>query len=92
VDFARRVAARYLEASAYFAVGDEVLFGKYKNKHGRIVRFFRDEKGNPSIEIEPIPKGRKKNKIMTLFKIWHADPEKRVLTARVLTRFLDRLR
>lgn len=76
-DRAQRIAARHLVATGYFSVGDPILFGKYKNKKGIIVRLFKDEKGNPAVEIEPVPKGRKKNRILTLFKIWHADPEKR---------------
>lgn len=74
---ATRVAAMHLVASGYFNVGDPILYGKYKNKKGVIVRLFKDEKGNPAVEIEPVPKGRKQNKVITLFKIWHADPEKR---------------
>lgn len=62
-------------ASGYFNVGDLILYGKYKNKKGRVVRMWTDEKGHPTIEIEPIPKGRKKNKTMGLFKIWHAPEE-----------------
>ena len=39
--------------------------------------FGRTDKGNPTAEIEPIPKGRKKNKVIQLFRFWHADLEKR---------------
>lgn len=70
-----RVAAR--KVASFFEVGDVVLYGKYKNHRGKIVRMFLDEKGNPAIEVEPIPKGRKKNKVMGLFKIWHL-PERRL--------------
>ena len=58
----------------FFQVGDLVLTGKYKNGHGKIVGFSADGKGNPTVEIEPIPKGRKKNRVMGLFKIWHDPP------------------
>lgn len=71
------VQATAERAAAYFGVGDHILYGKYKNKKGKIVGFGKDEKGNPTVEIEPVPKGRKQNKTMTVFKIWHADPEKR---------------
>lgn len=74
---ATRVAAKHLVAAGYFNPGDPILFGKYKNKKGIIKRLFKDEKGNPAVEIEPVPKGRKKNKVLTLFKIWHEDPAKR---------------
>ena len=72
---AHRIAHRHLQAS-YFNVGDIILFGKWKNKKGRIVAFGQDLHGNPTVEIEPIPKGRKENKVFGLFKIWHvpADP------------------
>jgi hypothetical protein len=73
MSIAERVAARVILAS-YFEVGDIVYFGKYKNKKGKIVRLFLDEKGHPSVEIQPIPQGRKKNKVFGLFKIWHAPP------------------
>jgi len=75
---AHRVAARYLAAS-YFSVGDLVLYGKYKNKKGKVVAFGKDKWGNPTIEIEPIPKGRKQNKVFGLFKIWRADVKEKAL-------------
>ncbi len=74
---AEKVAALQLVASGYFGVGDFVLFGKYKNKKGIVLRLFKDDRGIPCIEIEPVPKGRKQNKIMGLFNLWHADPLKR---------------
>lgn len=84
-----RVVAR-VKLSGYFSVGDVILFGKYKNKRGVVKRLFIDEKGNPSVEIEPVPKGRKKNKIMGLYKIWKT-PEDRVrdkqAALRVVARF-----
>ncbi len=58
-----------------FAVGDHVLFGKWKNKRGKIVDMYLDDKGHPTIEIEPIPKGRKKIVTMGLYKVWrNEDP------------------
>lgn len=76
-----RVALRYATslrsvsaAKGYFGLNDLILYGKYKNHHGKIVAFGFDPKGNPTIEIEPIPKGRKQNKIMGLFKVWHDPP------------------
>ena len=73
---ASRVALRY---ASYFNVGDVVLIGKYKNGRGRIVNFGQDKWGNPTVEIEPIPKGRKQNKIIGLYKIWRADVKENVL-------------
>lgn len=68
-----RVASRHL--AGYFQQGDLIMYGKYKNKAGRIVRLFEDEKGHPAVEIEPIPKGRKQNKVFGLLKLWKATPE-----------------
>lgn len=62
--------ARRFQA-AFFNVGDIILYGKYKNKKGKIISFGKNDKGQPTVEIEPIPKGRKKNKVMGLFKIWN---------------------
>jgi len=84
---ANRVAS--LHRAGYFSVGDLILFGKYKNKKGKIVGFGRTEKNVPTVIVEPIPKGRKKNKEIGLFKIWHGVPEKRAMTmeARVAHRY-----
>ena len=56
----------------YFKVGDVVLMGKYKSARGVIVGFGVDQWGNPTVEIEPSPKGRRHNKIIGLYKIWLA--------------------
>lgn len=74
----RRVATRFLHA-AYLNRGDIVLYGKYKNHRGKIVGFGKDKWGNPTVEIEPIPKGRKSNKVMGLFKMWRADVKEKAL-------------
>lgn len=68
-----------LAARAYFKIGDVVLMGKYKNKRGVVVGFGQDHWGNPTVEIEPTPKGRKQNKILGLYKIWRADVKEGVL-------------
>jgi hypothetical protein len=62
-----------IRVTAYFKVGDIVLMGKYKNMRGVIVGFGQDKWGNPTVEIEPTPKGRKQNRIIGLYKIWRAD-------------------
>ncbi len=74
---ARRLAFRF--TAAYFDLGSVVLYGKWKNHKGRIVSMGQDKWGNPTIEIEPIPKGRKQNKILGLFKIWRADVKEKAL-------------
>ena len=68
-----REIAQALAKSAYFKLGDVVLMGKYKNKRGTIVGFGEDKWGNPTVEIEPTPKGRKQTKTLGLYKIWRAD-------------------
>ena len=78
---ATRVAARFVLA-AYFEPGAIVLYGKYKNHVGKIVAFGKDQWGNPTVEIEPIPKGRKQNKVMGLFKIWRKDVKDKALAER----------
>ena len=62
-----------LSITTYFKVGDIVLMGKYKSSRGKIVAFGEDKWGNPTVEVEPLPKGRKQNKVIGLFKIWRAD-------------------
>jgi hypothetical protein len=88
----RQVALKY--ATGYFSIGDKVLYGKYKNKVGIVKSFGQDKWGNPTIEIEPFPKGRKQNKIMGLYKIWRADVKEKALkeqmdkvTARVVNAY-----
>jgi hypothetical protein len=66
--------------TTYFKIGDLVLIGKYKSARGKIVAFGQDKWGNPTVEIEPIPKGRKQNKTIGLFKIWRADVKEAALT------------
>lgn len=73
-----RVAARHILAG-YFNIGDVILFGKWKNHKGKIVAWGKDKYGNPTVEIEPIPKGRKQNKIMGLYKFWRADVKEKAL-------------
>jgi hypothetical protein len=61
--------------SGEFDVDDNVLFGKYKNKKGKIKKVFKDDKDHVTIEIEPTPKGRKKNVEMGLYKVWPGEKE-----------------
>jgi hypothetical protein len=61
--------------ATYFRAGDLVYFGKYKNKLAKIISFGLDLKQNPTVTIEPVPKGRKQPKTMGLFKIWKARPK-----------------
>lgn len=73
-----RVAANFLKNAGYFSPGDVVVFGKYKNKKAIIKAISVDQRGVPIVTLEPIPKGRKGDKVLGLFNIWHADLEKRM--------------
>ena len=68
---ARRVARRFTAKTFNLDIGDPVLYGKYKNKKGVIVGFDKDDKGNPLVLVDPVPKGRKQTKVIQLFRIWH---------------------
>ena len=68
-----KVAERFVQAG--FQPGEYVLFGKFKNKRGKVVRLFLDDRGIPYIEIQPVPKGRKQNRIFGLYTIRKMPPE-----------------
>lgn len=74
------------EALPGFRVGDLITYGKFQNKPGKLVRIFTDERGIPMIEIEPVPKGRKKNRVMGLFRVRHVTPPEEKVASRWLTR------
>lgn len=67
---------------SYFNVGDFITYGKYQNHKGRILQFTKDEKGYPAVLVEPVPKGSKHNKVITLFKIRRVDQEKTAMSIR----------
>jgi len=69
---AQRVAQRYIEAG-YLNVGDVILYGKFKNARGRIISFGKNDKGDPTMEVQPIDKDGKakkgKPKTITMLKV-----------------------
>lgn len=71
-DLVTRIASRALAAKDLFEVGDWILYGKYKNKKGKVKSFGKDEKGNITVTVEPHPNesGRKQPKTLQLFRIW----------------------
>ena len=74
IPLSQKVAIRYLEAKGFnLDIGQPIWFGKYKNKAGIIKGFSTDKKGNPTIIVEPSPRGRKKNKTIQLFRVWKRD-------------------
>lgn len=74
----RSIAARFVQA-AYFEIGSIVTYGKYKNHRGKLKSFGKDKWGNPTVTIEPIPKGRKQDKTLGLFRIWRADVKEKAM-------------
>ena len=74
-----RVAKGFMKKQAsYFKAGDPIFFGKYKNKKGIIKGFGKNIKNQSvTVIIEPDPKGRKQEKAISLYNIWHRDIEKR---------------
>ncbi len=62
----------------YIQVGQTVLYGKFKNRPALVKKIFKDDRGVIMIELEPVPKGRKKNRIMSLFSVWKL-PEDRAM-------------
>src|ERR1700743_1919743 len=77
MSLAIKIARRFY--ASYFNVGDLIMYGKYKNKKGILKSFGQDKWGNPTIEVEPVPKGRKQNKVMNLFHVWRADVKENAL-------------
>jgi len=77
--WAARVAAKYARKKEALTLtlneGDQVWYGKYKNKAGVIVGFDKDPKGNPLVLVDPIPKGRKQTKAIQLFRVWFRHEE-----------------
>lgn len=67
---------REVAYAGIFKNGDDVLYGKYKNKKGKIKDVYKDDKDHPTIDIEPSPKGRKKDVTMGLYKVWKGEPKK----------------
>lgn len=80
----------YEKMRNYFDIGDLIVYGKWKNLRGRIVAFGTNDKGFPAIEVEPIPKGRKANKIIELFRIRKAEPAERVAALYMESALLDK--
>lgn len=58
-----------------FKKGDRVLWGKYKNRHGKITNVAMDDKNNVSIDIDSVPKGKKKT--TSLYTVRHDDSEEK---------------
>jgi len=59
--------------SGYLNVGDRIYYGKFKNALARILSFGVNEKGDPTVEAQPINKDgtnkKGKPKTLTLLKV-----------------------
>jgi len=78
-------------SGSYLNVGDVVLYGKFKNAKGRIKSFGKNEKGDPTIEVQPIDSDFKPKKgqpkTLTLLKVRKLP--KKASARRVVARFLQ---
>lgn len=74
-------------------VGTPVVYGKYKNKKGIVKGFKTDSKGDVVVIVEPVPKGRKQDKELKLFKIRPDEDRMRKSHAvhRVVARYLAKV-
>ena len=63
-------------------VGTPIFFGKYLNKKGLIKEFKENEKGDTIIVVEPVPKGRKQDRDLKLFRIRPRSVEKKASRVR----------
>lgn len=79
---AARVAKRYVE-SGYLDIGDLILYGKFKNALGRITGFGTNDKGDPTVTIQPVDKeGNPKKgqpKELVLLKVRKVEEKKEAL-------------
>jgi len=75
---AAQVVKRYIEAG-YLDIGDLILYGKFKNALGRITGFGKNEKGDPTVIIQPVDKeGNPKKsqpKELVMLKVRKVEPE-----------------
>jgi len=66
-EISRRVAAKYLLSS--FQTGDIVFYGRGRDKTAVTIRVWADERGVPFIEVQPIPRGKKHNRVFSLYTV-----------------------
>lgn len=84
------VAVNVIRRAGYLNIGDVVLYGKWKNALARILSFGVNEKGDPTIEAQPVDKDgadkKGKPKTLTLLKVRKVQASP--LAQRVATRYL----
>ena len=88
-----RVAKGFKKRASYFRAGDPIFFGKYKNKKGIIKGFGQNSKNQSvTVIIELDPKGRKQEKAISLYNIWHRDIERRASVDRLAIKYEARVK
>lgn len=77
-------------AAGYLNVGDLIFYGKFKNALARVISFGVNEKGDPTVEAQPVNKdgSDKKGKPKTLVLLKVRKVKKAALSERVASRFL----
>lgn len=77
---ASKVALRSLNGG-YLNIGDLILYGKFKNARGRITGFGKNDKGDPTVLIQPVDKdGNAKKgqpKELVMLKVRKIQPSKK---------------
>jgi hypothetical protein len=78
-----------MKQAGYLNIGDMVLYGKFKNALGRIIGFSTNEKGDPTVEVQPMnsdgTEKKSKPKVLTMLKI---RKKKAAIAERVALRYL----
>jgi hypothetical protein len=79
-----------MKHAGYLNVGDLIFYGKWKNARARILSFGVNEKGDPTVEAQPVDKDgndkKGKPKVLTLLKVRKIQADS--LAHRVAARYL----
>lgn len=82
-------------SGSYLDIGDVVLYGKFKNAMGRIIAFGVNEKGDPTIDVQPVSKDGADRpggpKTITLLKVRKVEKKAMTSARQVVARFLDKV-
>lgn len=85
----KRVADRFLRA-AFLNIGDLIYYGKFKNAMGRITGFGKNEKGDPTVILQPVNKDgsakKSQPKELVMLKVRKIEQKKEAF--RVVARFI----
>jgi hypothetical protein len=82
-------------SGSYLDIGDVVLYGKFKNALGRITAFGVNEKGDPTIDVQPVSKDGSDRpggpKTLTLLKVRKVEKKAMTSARQIVARFLDKV-